>query len=306
MSILPMVDANGDGQPESSSNKAGGAVVKKPEDQAKAADAERGMEREIRTTRLEHADALAVSALGGAVFGNVASSEGRIPPAWFADKRTNTLVVTASKDQLSAIEAMIAELDVPEPPGLAASQQYATHLQLAVFETLVRRDRIVDLDAGKLVAKAGTCRSLRDALGEFGTTLIRYRVDQTVELDSKAKLIIGARSPFVRSTRLSKSGQTTAQVEYEETGCIVQLSGTWDEQEPTRGRATIALELSSRSDSSIQLGNDVLAPAFHQIEQRFDGPVTAGEPIVLLTINASDPGETAMAHVIWILLQRTR
>jgi len=299
-------DAGRDGQPEATSEKAGSAVVKKTNDQANAANAERGIEREIRTIRLKYAEAREVSSIGTGVFRSVAASEGSVPPAWFSDVRTNTLIVTASKDQLPAIEALIAQLDVPKPPSFAAGRQYTTHLQLAIFETRVRRDQIVDLDAAKLVANAGTCRSLRDALGEFGTTMIRYRVDQTVELESKAKLTVGANIPFVRSTTLSKSGQTTAQVEYENTGCVVELFGSWDQQEPTRGHATIALEMARLSDSTIAIGEDVVAPVFRQTEQRFDGPVTAGKPIILLTIDASDSGETAMAHVIWILLQRTR
>ncbi len=306
MSILPMVCPRSDGQPGSTSEKTGSAIVKKPTDRAQATNTERGIEREIRTIPLECADALAVSRLGAAVFGDVASSEGKVPPAWFADKRTSTLVVTASKDQLPAIEAMIAKLDVPIVLSFDDGPRYDTHLQLAVFETRVQRDRIVDLETGKLAASAATCRSLRDALSEFGSTMIRYRVDQTVELKSNAKLTIGANSPFVRGTRQSKSGQASTQVEYENTGCRVELFGGWDEQKPTRGYATIKLELSGLSDSAIDLGNKVVAPIFHQVNQRFDGPVTAGEPIVLLTVDASDPGESAMAHVIWILLQRTR
>ncbi|MBN2563142.1 MAG: hypothetical protein JXQ75_19645 [Phycisphaerae bacterium] len=229
--------------------------------------------------------------------------DGVYPITYTADEDSNTLIVTATAKDFVVIISQVEQLDVPKPSGLPAVREHATHVQIGVFETLVGRDQIVELDATKLAEDAATCQSLRDALGRFGPTKILYRADQTVEPSSRAKLTIGARRPFVRGTQ-AKSGQVTSQTEYEDLGCVVELFGLWDEQEPTRGHVNIGIELSGLSDSGIDIGNNVLAPVFHRVKQQFEGPVTAGEPVVLLTTDASGGAETAVAHVTRILFRR--
>ena len=134
-----------------------------------------------------------------------------------------------------------------------------------------------------------------------------YRIDRVLKLREssrkKTSFKTGSSIPFVRNTTVTERGQVNATVEYEKVGCIVELEGSWDAS--PRGFARIEIELSTLTDSTVNIGNDVKAPIFHQVEQQFEGPIKSGEPIVLLTIDGSGEKENATAYVTRLQFDRT-
>lgn len=228
------------------------------------------------------------------------AAKGRSHPAALrSDHESKTLIVTGTNEDLDLVRHLAAELDVPERDPLEQVDRRRTSFQYVVYELDLPPDRIAVLRVDELTAQAETAYSLKAALEEFGGVRTLYRAEQIVQLGqaSKKKTVFttGSKTPFVRNMTIGERGNVNSQVEYEDVGCIVRIEGDWDA--PSGGFARIEMELSSLTDSTVNLGNDVKAPIFHNIVQQFDGPITSGEPIVLLTIDGSGEKETATAYI---------
>jgi hypothetical protein len=225
-------------------------------------------------------------------------------PGLQSDPRTNTLIVTGSAREHELIGELLKGLDAQMPSSPSAPQQSAAKFELSVFETQIPCDRIAALEAAKLTERAQSCLSLQESLGQFGKTTVLYRTEQIVVLSSGPKLLLGSNVPFLRGTQVTKEGQRTSQVEYEKLGCDVLLNGSWDDERRECGEVTASIKMSALSDSRIEIGNGVLAPVFRKIEQPFSGPITSGQPIILLSVDAGGGGDTAAAYVARLVFHR--
>ncbi len=254
--------------------------------------------------RLKHAGASSVVEMLRAVF-----RQGRGTPGAtvVADSRTNSIVVSSSEGVFASVARLISQLDVEEVSQEPLPDPIRrTNLQLVVFEVELPVDVMHEIKTNELTARAETLTTLSAALKDLGNVRMLYRLDQMVELRrgrDVTRLTIGAQMPFVSGTTVSDSGQTSNSVQYRDVGCIVKLRGGW--HTPPRGSSRIDLELSSVTESGVELGNSVKAPVFRKLVQRFDGPIRAGTPIVLLSIDGSAKGDTASAYVTRIQFDLT-
>lgn len=268
-------------------------------------DIEGARGRETHFIKLQTAQATEVATLVRCILEQTYPSRDKDElPGLLSDPRTNTVIVTGSAKEHQLIKELLKALDSEMPSPPMPEQRSAARFELAVYETPVPRDRLAAIDVAKLTERAQTCQSLQDTLAELGKTKVLYRAEEIVALSSGTKLVLGSNVPFVRGIQVTESGQRTSQIEYEKVGCRADLSGFWNDAKRETGEVTADIEMSTLAESSINIGNDILAPVFRDIKQPFAGAVTSGRPIVLLTVDAGGGGDTAVAYVTRMVFHR--
>ncbi|MCZ6816576.1 MAG: hypothetical protein O7F76_07715, partial [Planctomycetota bacterium] len=253
-------------------------------------------DRQTILIRVEHAQVNNIASTLTRVAAHIGRGRSK-PVGVTSDYESQFLILTGTDEDLELLRGLVAELDVPQRDPHMAADRNRTSFQLIMYEVSLPRDRAASIRVDELTGKAKTPASLMAALQEVGRARVLYRIDQILKLrrssKKKTSFTTGTRIPFVRNTTVMKSGQINKNIEYEGLGCIVHLEGTWGA--PSTGSARIEVELSTLTDSTVDLGNDFKAPIFHQVEQLFEGPIKSGEPIVLLTIDGSGEKENATA-----------
>jgi hypothetical protein len=109
--------------------------------------------------------------------------------------------------------------------GAAEQASGATNFEATVFELRVPENRVADLDARTLEAKAATAQSLLKTLEEVGSTKVLYRVDQTVNLFGES-INIGTNEPLLTGTQTTPIGATLNTVTYHNICLTIYLSST--------------------------------------------------------------------------------
>ncbi len=97
--------------------------------------------------------------------------------------------------------------------------------------------------------------------------------------NQEANITIGQQVPFVRGTQTTDSGQVNATVEYEDVGIILDVEPQINPDGFVYLR--VAPEISSISDSSIDIGNGTRAPVFNQRSAETTVAVKDGETVVI-------------------------
>lgn len=214
----------------------------------------------------------------------------------------NGLLVTAASRDMQRIAQLVEALDVPVVKEWLSPER--TFVEGVIYEVRMTPDAVVSLDADALTSKAQSVQSLHAALAEMGQTRVLHRVHQRVELDAKPTLRHRASVPFVRAKTAGDKGEPTVhQVEYEDVGWTLTLSGRWEDEPKERCMVSVQSELSHQSDSSIELGAGIQAPIFHKLQQSFDGDVASGQPILLIAIQSPE-GQPAEAFITRLVLER--
>jgi Bacterial type II/III secretion system short domain len=212
-----------------------------------------------------------------------------------ADGRTNALIVTAPEAGLEFAESLIAKLDTKHVKREAAGDDSAARARLTVmiYQVSVPEERLGGVDVEALTARAETPASLKTALEKLGDAKIVCRADHIMDMNGRPeKTKSGAQAPFVRAISMSKSGNQTANIEYENVGLIVTASG--EARSRALGSADVDIEFSGVSASGISVGNDVMAPVIRSFTQHFGGGFRYGEPVLLLQFDTQVEGDAMM------------
>jgi hypothetical protein len=101
----------------------------------------------------------------------------------------------------------------PAPVDIAPAR-----FEAVVYEVEVPENRIADLDAQALEAKAATVRDLATALETFGRAKILYKIDQTANLYGET-ITLTTTEPMITATRQMDAGGSINQ----QVGLIVNL-----------------------------------------------------------------------------------
>lgn len=208
----------------------------------------------------------------------------------------------------TAIVAPAHPNETPAAPagGDSSAPSTRTRFQMEIYEVLISSEDAVTLDVQHLAADSKSGKDFEAALKKFGETRLLFRIDQQTDLAAKQKISIESNRPFLRGTQVTKSGQITSQVEFEGTGCEVEIRGSWGAASPLRGQVTATIKFSGKGESNIGIGNDTMAPVFYEVKQDFGGLIESGRPIALLTIDASHTDGKAVARIVRITLSRSK
>lgn len=271
------------------------AVCPVPENASGSIKAEMGETESTRSSiemaviPLKYADANSLSGVLGQIRGRE-STESR--SQFVFDSRTNSIIVRATASRLAGFRALIEKLDVKtaNDNGRTPDAALRTCMQVSVYEVSLSRDRLSDVAVKGLTAHAGSLESLDKALAKLGSARMVYRADQVLNSERKTrKTTLGAAMPFVRGVSVSRDGNRTSSIDYEDVGLIVKAAGV--AHSATRGVADVDIEYSGVGKSNVDIGNDVKAPITRNLEQDFSGDFESGKPIILLLVDAQGEGD---------------
>jgi len=189
------------------------------------------------------------------------------------------------------------------PASQTPGQIAPARLEVTVFELQVPEDRIADLDAQALEAKAATAQDLAKALAEFGKTRVLYKIDQTVNLYDES-IMLGTSEPMVTGSMGRNSGPSINSITYQDTGLIVHLSaGAPLDRPPPPARelcVQVNFELSVLAESGVEISPQRKATRTRKMELRHSEVPRFGKALVLLNVSASGSDDEAqpVAYVI--------
>lgn len=207
---------------------------------------------------------------------------------------------------LGAIGVVSAAGLVPgcaEPPGAPSLAGF----QVTVYETKVPAERVGQIDAKALSAKAAGAADLQKAMAELGPTRVLYHASQPVSLDCDTRIMVGTRRPFVRNARLTEAGSRINTIQYERIGAIFKVScqpvaGSGGRQVDLRLNA----EISAMDQGETEISPGVRAPVTHEVEMNYDGRAEIGRPFVMLSVGSPSDEKDARcaAYVCRVVLTR--
>jgi hypothetical protein len=180
----------------------------------------------------------------------------------------------------------------PPAPTEAAPARF----EATVYEVRVPEDRIASLDARSLEAKAGTAQALTKALGEFGQTKVRYKVDQTVNL-FRDTITLADNGPMVTGPRIQN------------VGLRIDISASTPVSDGKRKvpNTQVVFHLAALDDSSFGLASNLRFKPVRIINLRHSEVPRFGQPCVQLNVSAgtSEPAAQATAYVVRYVFSET-
>ncbi len=222
-------------------------------------------------------------------------------PAPVVDKRP----VPTLKADAPPIRAVPGRVNPPasSPPrpvlAVRSAAAIPARLEVTVYEVRVPADRIRDLNAVALAAKAATPADLEKVLAELGPTRALYQIDQVVDL-AGASLRVGKREPFVTGSHVRDGGGFVNTIQYQEVGLILDLSAA-PAKDAAGAVANVLVkgELSAITEGGAEISKGIKAAVIRNASFTATVPVDTGGPFVMLSADASstDADGRAVAYV---------
>ncbi len=190
-------------------------------------------------------------------------------------------------------QPVTAPVVAPAQGGTAKAAAPA-RFEATVYQVEASKDRLGDLDAQRLEARAATAQDLEKALAGLGPTKVLYKVDQQVNLRGDT-INVGERTPFVTNSQMGADGQVTKTISYQQTGMILKIeadasaAASDGKGPPVRLRA----ELATLGKSGVEISHGVNAVVINNISNASGGPFRYGRPVVAIAWSNTSPGDTA-------------
>jgi len=177
-----------------------------------------------------------------------------------------------------------------------AENATAVRLEATIYQIRMPADKIAELDATRLAAA-----DFSQPLADLGQPVALYRVDQRVSLAGD-KIVVGTQEPMVTNTRMTDRGQRINSVQYNDVGALFAVKG--ERAGPRELRVTLDIELSTSTDSPVQVSEGVSTPVIRKSVMSLKGPVDLGKPALLISADASsrDKDDKAVVHVTRVVL----
>ena len=208
------------------------------------------------------------------------------------------------------------------PPGAAAESVCAaaepdrstpqpTRVQIDLFELACTTDQLIKLNPDALYGADGEGCSGAEVLkqlGEWGTARLLVRVDNVVDLAHESSLTHGKRVPTVQDMVVGTGGKVTPSVSYQQVGVRAKIRGMWHDCDGlARADLECAIELSSVTRSSTEIGAGVKLPVLGEFEIAQHIFVTSGKPVFIVSNDVPMPGDGPVQTVVTVLrLMATR
>lgn len=169
------------------------------------------------------------------------------------------------------------------PEGEEAWENQRTRVQVEVFQVDGTSEDLARIDLDKVAA--GSIADVLARLEEAGKARLMHRVDAPTEFGRSMTVTNGNRVPVVQDMVQEKSGPVARNVNYQETGLQLTLSGLWTKREDEKelwGHVTCDLKWSSMVETHVQSTGGVKHPAFGQFNFSQPLELRSGQPVMFL------------------------
>jgi len=212
-----------------------------------------------------------------------------------ANEDTNSLLVRAATKHFERVKEIIAELDRAIPQVL-----------IKVLIAEVRHDDLLDLGTEFSVLNLGAgidgTFNLRGGTADEGRTLVTATVNSSLSAvfnalqrvgkidvlsrpyilasdNQEATITVGQEVPFIRNVRVTESGQTINDIEYEDVGIILNVTPHINPQGLVI--MDVSPEISTLTDTTVPLSEGVDATVIAKRSAQTRVAVSDGETIVI-------------------------
>ncbi len=174
------------------------------------------------------------------------------------------------------------------------------HVDVIIYRIEGPIERLIEVDGAALSDGAST--DVQKALAEFGTVHPLYRISQLADLRMKNRMVVGARTPFIRNAAVTNTGQKQSQIEYEDIGAECEFTGEWVGGQVA---ARLDIELAALGPSAVAIADDIQAPMFQSIKHSLSGLIEPGQPTFIVSVDgaAKSGSGHAVAYVASVLLK---
>jgi hypothetical protein len=177
----------------------------------------------------------------------------------------------------------------------AAAAAPSTRFQATVFEVRLAPERISDLDARALAARAATAADLQAVLGAIGPTKVLVEADQPVNL-AEDYVSIQKEESLAIAARMTDSAAPQSTIRSKRTGAVFKISGQ------AAGGASegliqlhLAAEVAAMGKNAEQVARGVNTMLHRQATQSHKGLIETGRPFVMVSTDAASPDENGLA-----------
>jgi hypothetical protein len=174
-------------------------------------------------------------------------------------------------------------------------------LDATIYDVRLPVGQISRLDAAALTRAAASAADFEKALGDLGTVKPLYRANQAVRLSGDT-IMMGAQVPYVTNSQTTSTGQVINSVSYTQVGAFFNVAGK------KGGGETVVLDLtiqlSGITEGGVAISTMVAAPMFRTATLVHKGTVTARQPFVLMSADATnvDGNGKAVAYIARVTL----
>lgn len=179
-------------------------------------------------------------------------------------KRTSLILLTAVAGLVFAGSALAGGKRATRPSKVDAKLADAAYLQIEIVEVGAKT---LSMMADQAVDSDNMIAAVRGAVKD-GSGRVRFTFESPIAIGSELSLVAGTQEPFLRNRTKTKEGRTNSQIEYEDTGCTVDVQTNWLGKSPQDGigmRWKLHLE-DLKTESGVNINEDIEAPLF--ISQR--------------------------------------
>jgi hypothetical protein len=171
------------------------------------------------------------------------------------------------------------------PAGTAPTEGPTCPFDATIYELRLPPEQISRLDRDALSRAAGSVQDFEKALGAFGSIKPLYRANQSVHLAGDV-VAIGTSTPYVTGSVANARGGVTNTVNYSNTGANFNIAGR--ASGGSRIELDLSVQISSLSDSSLNISNDVKAPIFRNSTMALKGMIQALQPFVMVSVDGAN------------------
>jgi len=169
-----------------------------------------------------------------------------------------------------------------------------------IYDVRIPADQIGLLDLNALTRSAASPAEFEKALAALGAIAPLCRVSQSVRLEQDS-VNVGTQTPYIQSSTNTARGVVNVPNWYQ-TGTSFSMAG-----KPTginRIDLNLQIQVSTLSESSVAVQENLRAPAFRSASMSYKGLVTPREPFVILSVDGStkDGNGKAVAFIARVTL----
>lgn len=192
-------------------------------------------------------------------------------------KRTSLILLTVAMGLVFAGNAFADGGSASQPSTGDAKPMKAALLQFEVVEVAAKTlstatDQSAESD--KIIA------AVRGAVKD-GSGRVRFTFEAPTAIGSELSLTAGTQEPFLRNRVTTKEGKSNSQVDYENTGCSVDVRTYWLGDSPEDGigmKWNLQLE-DLRTESGVDISERIEAPLFLSQKVQMTSIIVPGKAI---------------------------
>lgn len=183
-----------------------------------------------------------------------------------------------------------------------------TRAQIDVFELRCPSDRLAKLDLARLTKSNPSNGAVLERLATLGSARLLARIDNTGDLLTGCTLSRTAQIPLVQGISVTASRPAESTIQYASVGLTMNLSGSWQVEQPDQAAIRCMLDLSTVARSSVEVSAGIEMPVFVKINIDRNLVAHNGKPVWTMSNNlpASEDSKgmtsTAIARLVFTRL----